>query len=58
MPQKKITTKKLKLTAADHKVVSRIAAKKQMTKRQVVEKALRTALPLIPLLAQAVRARK
>jgi hypothetical protein len=58
MPSQNVRSKKITLLKSDHEDVLRIAAKKKMTKRQVVEKALRTALPLMPLLAQAVRARK
>jgi len=58
MPSKKPLVNKLKLSAADHEDVRLIAVKTKMTKRQVIEKALRVALPLLPLLAQTVRARK
>lgn len=58
MPSKNPLVNKLKLSAADHEDVRLIAVKTKMTKRQVVEKALRVALPLLPLLAQTVRARK
>ncbi len=58
MPSKNVHSKKITLLKSDQKRVRVIAAKTKMSEQAVLEKALRTAQPLLKLIAQAARARK
>ncbi len=57
MPNTRPRTEKVILSPADHKHVRRIAAKTKMSDRQVVEKALDAARPLLKLITKTIGAR-
>jgi hypothetical protein len=58
MPSKNVLTKEITLLKSDQKRVRVIAAKTKMSEQAVLEKALRTAQPLLKLITQAARTRK
>lgn len=58
MPLKNVLSKKITLLKSEQKRVRVVAAKTKMSEQAVLEKALRTAQPLLKLIAQAERARK
>ena len=55
---KNVLSKKITLLKSEQKRVRVIAAKTKMSEQAVLEKALRTAQPLLKLISQAARARK
>jgi hypothetical protein len=58
MQSQNLLSKKITLLKSDQKRVRVIAAKTKMSEQAVLEKALRTAQPLLKLITQAARARK
>ena len=58
MLSQNLLSKKITLLKSDQKRVRVIAAKTKMSEPAVLEKALRTAQPLLKLITQAARARK
>jgi hypothetical protein len=58
MPSKNVLTKEITLLKSDQTRVRVIAAKTKMSEQAVLEKALRTAQPLLKLITQAARTRK